>query len=50
MHELPITESVLEIVVDTAKQNGGGRVTAINLVIGEMTSVVPCSLAIAGSW
>ena len=44
MHELPITESVLEIVIDTAKQNGGGRVTAINLVIGEMTSVVDDSV------
>jgi hydrogenase nickel incorporation protein HypA/HybF len=44
MHELPITESVLAIVIETAKQNGGGRVTAINLVIGEMTSVVDDSV------
>jgi hydrogenase nickel incorporation protein HypA/HybF len=44
MHELPITESVLAIAVDAATQNGGGRITAIKLVIGELTSIVDDSV------
>lgn len=44
MHELPVTQSVLTIAVETAQNNGGGRVTAINLVIGEMTSIVDDSV------
>ena len=44
MHELPVTQSVLSIAVDTANQNGGGRVTAINLVIGDMASIVDDSV------
>ena len=44
MHELPITESVLSIALDAATQNGGGRITAIHLVIGELTSIVDDSV------
>jgi hydrogenase nickel incorporation protein HypA/HybF len=44
MHELPITQSVLSIAVETAQQNGGGRVLAINLVVGEMASIVDDSV------
>ncbi|MCG3210233.1 MAG: Hydrogenase maturation factor HybF [Anaerolineae bacterium] len=44
MHELPVTQSVLSIAVDAAQQNGGGRVLAINLVIGEMTSIIDDSV------
>ncbi len=44
MHELPITQSILNIAVTTAQQHGGGRVTAINLVIGDMTSIVDDSV------
>jgi hydrogenase nickel incorporation protein HypA/HybF len=46
MHELPITESVLSIALDAATQNGGGRITAIHLVIGELTSIVDYSVQI----
>ncbi|GAB4432796.1 MAG: hydrogenase maturation nickel metallochaperone HypA [Anaerolineae bacterium] len=44
MHELPVTQSILDIAVDAAQQHGGGRVTAINLVIGDMTSIVDDSV------
>jgi len=40
MHELSITESMLDIVLDQAQKNGAERVQAINLVIGEMSGVV----------
>lgn len=44
MHELPVTESVLAIALEAAQNNGGGRVIAINLVIGEMASIVDDSV------
>lgn len=44
MHELPVTQSILSIAIETAQQNGGGRITAINLVIGDMTSIVDDSV------
>jgi hydrogenase nickel incorporation protein HypA/HybF len=44
MHELPITQSILSVVLDTARQHGSHRVIAINLVIGDMTSIVDDSV------
>ncbi len=44
MHELPVTESILHIALETARQHGGGRVTAIHLVIGDLTSIVDDSV------
>jgi hydrogenase nickel incorporation protein HypA/HybF len=44
MHELPITQSILSVALDTAQQHGSQRITAINLVIGEMTSIVDDSV------
>lgn len=41
MHELPITESILKIVLDAA---GNRRVSAINLVIGDLSSMVDDSV------
>jgi len=40
MHELAITQSVFDIVLDQAKQLGAKKVGAVNLTIGEMTGVV----------
>lgn len=37
MHELPITESILNIALDAA---GNRRVLAINLVVGDLSAVV----------
>jgi len=40
MHELSITKSMLDLVLDQAQKNGAERVQGINLVIGEMSGVV----------
>jgi len=44
MHELPVTQSILSIAVDAAQKNGSHRVTAINLVIGELASILDDSV------
>ena len=44
MHELAITESILNIAETHARQSGAARVTAINLVIGRLSSVVDDSV------
>ena len=40
MHELSITQSLFDVVMEQAKQSGAKKVGSINLVIGEMTGVV----------
>jgi len=40
MHELAITQSMLDLVLEQAQQAGARGVGKINLVIGEMTGVV----------
>jgi hydrogenase nickel incorporation protein HypA/HybF len=40
MHELAITQSLFDIVMEKAKESGARKVSSINLVIGEMTGVV----------
>ncbi|NOX62789.1 MAG: hydrogenase maturation nickel metallochaperone HypA [Chloroflexi bacterium] len=44
MHELPITQGILEVVIQTARANRVRRVTDIYLVIGELTSIVDDSV------
>lgn len=44
MHELPITESVLEIVLRHANQANAVRVNNIYLVIGDLASIVDDSV------
>lgn len=44
MHELPITQSILEIVLKTAQKSGAQRVTRIDLVIGKLSSAVDDSI------
>lgn len=44
MHELPITESILEITLRHAQQANAQRVEAINIVIGQLSSVVDDSV------
>ena len=41
MHELTLTQNIIDIAVSEAK---GQRITAINLVIGELSSVVEDSI------
>jgi hydrogenase nickel incorporation protein HypA/HybF len=35
MHELPVTQGILSVVLEAAQQNGARRIMAIDLVIGE---------------
>ncbi|MFN2135403.1 MAG: hydrogenase maturation nickel metallochaperone HypA [Candidatus Promineifilaceae bacterium] len=44
MHELPITENILQIALDYAQRSGAARVTDLNLVIGQLSSVVDDSV------
>lgn len=44
MHELSITQSMLDIVLQQAEKSQVKKVTKINLVIGEMTGVVSDSV------
>jgi hydrogenase nickel incorporation protein HypA/HybF len=40
MHELPITQSLLEITLRHAEQAGAGRVTKIHVKMGQLSSIV----------
>lgn len=44
MHELGITQDIVGIVLETAKQNKAIKVTAVNLKIGALTQIVVDSL------
>jgi len=41
MHELPVTMSILSIVLEQAKTVQASRIKSINLKIGELSGVVP---------
>jgi hydrogenase nickel incorporation protein HypA/HybF len=41
MHELPMTQSALEIVLTHAAEAGAARVTAVHFVVGELSGVEP---------
>lgn len=40
MHELSITESILNLAMEKATEAGAEKITRINLVIGEMAGIV----------
>ncbi len=44
MHELAITQSMLELVLEQAKEAGAKKVEKINLIIGEMSGYVEDSV------
>ena len=44
MHELPMTEGLLAVALDAARKAGARRITAIDLVVGELASIVDDSV------
>lgn len=44
MHELSIATSILEIIDQECQKRGIRRISAIKLVVGEMSAIVPDSL------
>ena len=44
MHELAVTESILNIAIDHAQRANAARVTDLNLVIGRLSSIVDDSI------
>ena len=44
MHELPVTESLLEISLRHASQAGANRIIALHLVIGQLASIIDDSV------
>lgn len=45
MHELAVTQNVLEIALRHARQAGAARISAIHLVVGQFSSIVDDSVA-----
>ncbi len=44
MHELPVTESILQMVLESAQKNQAKSVTDITLTIGSLSSIVDDSV------
>lgn len=45
MHELAATEALLAVALEAAREAGGRRIGAIDVVVGELTSIVDDSVA-----
>lgn len=41
MHEYAITQNMVVLVIEQAQKSGATKVVAINLVVGELSSMVP---------
>lgn len=44
MHELSVTQSILNIAIEAANEAGSKRVTAIDVLVGELTGFVTDSI------
>ena len=44
MHELPVTQGILDVAIKAAQANKAARITAIHLVVGELSSIVDDSV------
>lgn len=45
MHEMTITQGILDIVLDTAEKNKAKKVSSVTLVVGSLSQVVPDCVA-----
>ncbi len=44
MHEMPATQGMLDLALEHMRKAGGRRITAIDVVVGELTSIVDDSV------
>lgn len=44
MHELAVTAGILDVALEASRQNGDKKITTIDLVIGELSSIVDDSV------
>ena len=44
MHELPVTQSLLKIALEHAEKANAARITSLNIVMGELASMVDDSI------
>ncbi|HEY5562903.1 MAG TPA: hydrogenase maturation nickel metallochaperone HypA [Clostridiaceae bacterium] len=44
MHELPVTQSIINICTEEAEKNGVTKVEKINIVVGALSDIVPDSI------
>ncbi|MDP4109416.1 MAG: hydrogenase maturation nickel metallochaperone HypA [Bacillota bacterium] len=44
MHEYPLTKQLVKIVVDAAKSHNAAKVSAVRLVLGESSGIIPDSV------
>lgn len=44
MHELAVTQGILDVALEVASRHGAGRIQAIDLVLGELASIVDDSV------
>jgi hydrogenase nickel incorporation protein HypA/HybF len=44
VHELPVTQGILDVALEAAQAAGAQRIFAINLIIGDLSSIVDDSV------
>jgi hydrogenase nickel incorporation protein HypA/HybF len=44
VHELPVTQGILQVALEAAQGAGASRIIAINLVVGDLSSIVDDSV------
>jgi len=44
MHELPVTQNIINICIEEAEKNGAKKIDKINIVVGALSDIVPDSI------